>query len=149
MLVRAGFNVYTVFQANVRRQQNFFTAVDRISDVVEAPLGARVIAGVGEIVALVSTGHPHRSFGAIIQHDLLGQTKAQVFLEELAVGFDVDSEAIPVIETAHVDTARRKSLSLVLERWPLFRRRLIPLRIVIKLDLMSIGVLAEKRRAVR
>src|SRR5215469_18362890 len=143
------FNVNAVFQANVRCQQHLFAAVDGISNVVQPSLYARLIARVGEVVALVRTRHPDGGFRAIVHDDLLGQTKAQVLFEELAVGFDIDRKSIPVIQPPHVDTTCGKFLCLVLEGGPLSRRRLIPLCFIVKLDPVSVRVLAKKRRAMR
>ena len=111
VLVRAGFDEDAVFQENVGGAQNILAGIDGVGDVVEAAARAGMVAGVGEIVALVAHRHPHRGFGAVVQHDLLGQPAAEIFLEENAVGLDVDREAIEMIEAAHIDAARRKALA--------------------------------------
>src|SRR6516225_1602303 len=147
--MRTGFNVDAIFQANIRRKQNFLATIDCISDVVEPSLRAGVVTRVCKIVALVRTRHPDRGFRAIVQENLFGQTKAQVLFEKLAVGFDIDREPIPMIETPYVDAPRGKFLRLVLEGRPQLRRRLIPLGFIIKLNFMSVWVLAEKPRTMR
>src|SRR5262252_2436947 len=53
MLVRTGFDIDAVLEEDVRSAQDLLAAVDGVGDVVEAALLAVVIAGVGEVVALV------------------------------------------------------------------------------------------------
>jgi hypothetical protein len=84
--------------------------------VVEATFHAMSFARVGEVVALVRAGQPHARFRAVIQHDVLGQAKAQIALEELSIGLHVDRDAIEVVEPAHIDPPRWEALRLVLER---------------------------------
>src|SRR6516162_10302403 len=116
---------------------------------MQPPLGARMVARVGKVVALVRASHPDSRFRAVIHHDLLGQAKAEVFLEKLAISRDVHSETVPMIQAAHVDAARREPLRLVFQRWTQLGWRLIPLCFAIELDLMPVRVLAEECRAVR
>jgi hypothetical protein len=67
-----------------------------------------VVAGIGEVVALVRHRHPHCGFGAVVEHDLLGETAAQIVLEEQPVRLDIDREAVEMIEPANVDAPRGK-----------------------------------------
>jgi len=108
-----------------------------------------MVARIGEVVALVRAGHPHGGFRAVVQNDLLGQPEAQVLLEKRAVAFDVYGQAIPMIEAAHVDATRGKALGLILQGRAQLWRSLVPLRFVVKLDLMAVWVITHKRRTVR
>ena len=105
-----------------------------------------MVAGIGEVVALVRHRHPHRRFRAVVEDDLLGGAQAEIILEEQAVRLDVDGEAIEVVEPAHVDAARGKALRLVLQRRLQLRRRLVPFGLVIELDDVAVGVAATERR---
>ena len=83
-----------------------------------------------------------------IQHDLLGQAESQIVVEEFAVGLDIDSQPVEMIQPAHVAAARGKPLGLILERGPQRRRSLIPLRFVVQLDLVPVRVAAYEGGAV-
>ena len=104
---------------------------------------------VGEIVALVGAGHPHGGFDAAVEHDLLGEPEAEIFLEKRAVGFDVHGQSVQVIQPANVHAARRKALRLIFQRRLQSGGGFIPLRFVIELDFVAVGILADKGRAVR
>lgn len=107
---------------------------------------AGMVERIGEVVALVRHRQPHRGFTAVVEDDLLGEAAAEVILEELAVRFDVDGEAVEVIETADIDPARRKALrpgsSARVSAW----RRLIPFGLVIELDDVAVGIAAAEGR---
>src|SRR5262245_15522784 len=107
-----------------------------------------MIACIGEVVALVRRRHPHSGFGAVVEHDLLGQHETEIVLEELAVGLDVDSQTIEVIDAPYVDAASRKSLCLILERRLLIARRLVPFGVVIDFKSMAIRILEDESLAV-
>ncbi len=115
VLVRTGFDMHAVLQEDVGGAQNLLAAVDREGDVMQAALGAGAVARIGEVVGLVGRRHPHRAFGAVIEHDLLGGAEAEIILEEQPVGLDVDRKRVPVVETAHIAAARRKTLRLVFQ----------------------------------
>ena len=55
VLVRAGLDVDAVLQEDVGGAQDLLAAVERVGDVVEAARLAVVVAGEGEVVALVAT----------------------------------------------------------------------------------------------
>src|SRR5581483_3587178 len=97
VLVGTGFDVDAVLQTDVSGQEDLLAAVDGICDVVQASPGSGVVARIGKIVTLVGAGHPHRSFRAVVHHDLLGQAEAEVLLKELAVRFDVHCQPVPVV----------------------------------------------------
>ena len=78
------------------------------------------------------------------EHDLLGKTEAEIILEENPVGFDVDREAVQMIEPAHIDAARGISLGLILQRRLQFRTAPVPLGFVIELDLVAVRILADE-----
>src|SRR6202035_2161971 len=140
VLMRSGFDRDAGFEKDIGRAKNILAAVERISDVVEAPFHAMRLLRVGEVVALIRCREPHARFLARIEHDLLGEAKAEIFLKELSIGAHIHGEAIEMIEPSHIDTARRKPLSLVLQRRPQRLWRLIPLRLVVKLDDMPVRV---------
>ena len=148
VLVRPGLDEDAVLQEDVGGAQNLLAAVERIGDVMEAALGAGVVARIGEVVGLVGHRHPDRGFGAVIENDGLGQPEAEIVLEEDPVGLDVDRQPVPVVEPAHIAAARRKALRLVLQRWLLVGRRLVPLGLVVKLDHVAVRILAHEGLAV-
>src|SRR5579859_6143030 len=98
MLMRTGFDIDPVLQKNVRGPQNILAAVERVSEMVETARRSGMVARIGEVVTLVRDRHPHRSFGTVVEHDLLRQPASQIFFEENPVGLDVDRQAIEVIE---------------------------------------------------
>src|ERR1700758_929455 len=53
VLVRPGFDMDTVLQKDIGGAQDLLAAVERIGDVVKAPLLAVMVTRIGEIVALV------------------------------------------------------------------------------------------------
>src|SRR6516165_3821594 len=116
MLVRAGLDIDVVLEKDIGGAQDFLAAVDGVGDMMEAAFLAVMVAGIGEIVALVRHGHPHRSFRTVVEHDLLGGAAAEIVLEEQTVGLDVDGEAIEMVEPTHIDAAGGKALRLVLQR---------------------------------
>jgi len=79
---------------------------------------------------------------------LLGEAATQVFLKENAIRFDVDGEAIEMIEAPYVDAAGRESHGLVFQRGAQLGRRHIPLGLIVDLDLVSVGIVEGKRGAV-
>jgi hypothetical protein len=83
---------------------------------------------------------PHAHFLARVQHDLLGETEAQIVLEELAIGPDIDREAVEMVEPANIRAAGGIALGLVFQRGTQDLRRLIPLGFMVKFDHMPIGV---------
>ena len=83
---------------------------------MEATFHAMRLARIGKIVALVRAGQPHAGFRAVIQHDTLGETKAQIALEKLPVGLHVNGKAVEVVEPAHIHSACWIALRLVLQR---------------------------------
>ena len=115
---------------------------------MQPALGAGVVAGIGEVVGLVGGGHPHAGFGAVVEHDLLGQHEAEIVLEEFAVGLDVDGEPVEVVDAARVDAARRIGLRLVLERRLELGRRLVPFGLVIDLEPVAVRILEHEGLAV-
>src|SRR5665213_3047252 len=115
---RMGLDLDSVLQENIGGEQDLLTAVDGVRHVMEAALGSGGVLRIGEVVALVGAGHPHRRFDACIQDDLLSEAESQVVLEELAIGLDIDRQAVPVIQASDVAAARRKALGLILERRP-------------------------------
>ena len=88
-------------------------------------------------------------FGAVIENDLLAKAEAEILLEELAIGFEVYGKAIPMVEAADVGAAGRELLRLILQLWTQFGRSLIPLRFLVQLDLVAVGILAHESRSVR
>jgi hypothetical protein len=106
--MRAGLDEHTILEKDIGGAQNFFAAVERVSDVMKAPARAGVVARIGEIVALIRECDPHRGFTAVVQNDLLGETAAEIVLEKLAVGFDVDGQPVEMVQTANVGAARGK-----------------------------------------
>src|SRR5690349_17543689 len=113
VLVRAGLDLDSVLQENIGGEQNFLAAVDRVGYVMEAALGSSRVLGIRKVVAFVSAGHPHGGLDAAVEHDLLGEAKAQVVFEKFAIGLDIHGQAVPVIQAAYVATARRESLGLI------------------------------------
>ena len=53
-----------------------------------------------------------------------------------------------MVEPAHIDAARREALRLVLQRRTQGRRRLVPFRLVVKLDQMPVRIAETEGRAV-
>jgi hypothetical protein len=125
-----------------------FPRVERKGHVVEPVLGAGVIAGRGEVVGLVGGRHPHAGFGAVVEHDLLGEPKAEIVFEEFAVALDVGRQAIEVVDAPHVATARRITLRLILQRRLLVCRRLVPFGVIIELDQVAVRIPAGEGLAV-
>src|SRR4051795_12277449 len=74
--------------------------------------------------------------------------EAQIALEELPVGLYIDREAVEVVEPAHIDAARRIALRLVLQGGAEFGRRLVPLRLIVKLDQVLVRIAEPVSRAV-
>ena len=134
MFMRAGFDGNAGFQKDICSAKNVFAAIESISDVMEASLYAMCLLRVGEIVALVGRGQPHSGFLAGVEHDLLRQAKAEIVLEEFSVRFDINSEAIEVVEPPHIDAARGVTLRLVLQCRTECIGCLVPLRFVIDFD---------------
>src|SRR3712207_1491293 len=110
--------------------------------MVEAPLGPRVVAGEGEVIALIGKRHPHPGLNTVVLDDLLGEPAAEILLEEDAVRANVRCQAIQVVETPHTDAARREALSLVLQGRLQLRWSHIPFSLVIELDHVSVGITA-------
>src|SRR3954471_23160081 len=117
VLMRAGLDEHTILEKDIGGAQNFFAAVERVSDVMKAPARAGVVARIGEIVALIRECDSHRGFTAVVQNDLLGETAAEIVLEKLAVGFDVDGQPVEMVQTANVGAARGEN------RWAWFSMR--------------------------
>jgi len=140
VLVWPGLDVDAVFQKDIGRFQHILAAIERVGDVVEATFDAMRFARVGEIVALVRAGEPHAGFRAVIEHDAFGETKAQIALEELAVGLHVDGEAVEVVEATYVDPTCREALRLIFKRRSQGWRRLVPLGLVVKLNQVPVGI---------
>src|SRR6185437_3038485 len=136
VLVRARFDIDAIFEKDIRCQQHLFSAVNSISDVMETSFRSGIVARIGEIVRFVGAGHPYSGLGAIVENDLLREPEAKILFEKFAIGFDVHSKCIPMIEAADVNATGRKSLGLILQSRTQFRRRFIPLCFVIKLDLV-------------
>ncbi len=114
--MRAGLYIDAVLQKNIGSAQHIFTCVEREGDVVQTSLGSGMVARVGEIVTLVRRGHPHAGLRAIVEYDLFGQHEAEIVLKKLAIGFDVGSQAIEMVDPTHINATRRKLLGLVFER---------------------------------
>src|SRR5882724_8700968 len=146
VLVRAGLDMDAVLQEDVGGAQDFLAAVERVGDVMKAAGRIGVIVRIGEVVTLVRHRHPHRGFGAVVEHDLFGQPAAEIVFKKEAVGFDVDRETIEVIEPANVDAARGKPLRLIFQGGLEFGRRLVPLGLVIEFDDVTVRIAATKRR---
>src|SRR6185437_9377731 len=91
---------------------------------------------------------PDAGLGAVVEHDPLGETEAEIVLEEFAAGGDVGGEAVPVVEPAYVAAARGKALRLILQGRLEFWRRLVPLRVEIELDDVAVRILADEGLAV-
>jgi hypothetical protein len=77
-----------------------------------------------------------------------GEAKAQIVLEELPVGLNVDREAVEVVEPAYIHAAGRKALRLVLQRPSQRGRRLVPLRLIVELDHVPVRIAELVGRAV-
>ena len=103
-----------------------------------------MIAGEGEVVALVGQRHPHAGLGAVIEDDLLGEPASEIGLEEDAVRADVCGETVEMVEPADIDAACRETLRLVLQGRLELGRRSVPLRLVIELDQVPVRVAAEE-----
>jgi hypothetical protein len=97
-------------------------------------------ARIGEVVALVRGGQPHAGLGAVVEHDLLGETKAERLLEELAIGLDVRGQAVEVVKPAHVHAPARDALRLILQGGPQIFRRLVPLGLVVDLQQVAVRI---------
>ncbi len=138
--MRPGLDVDAVLQEDIGRPQDVLTAIERVGDVMEATFDAMRFARVGQVVALVRAGEPHAGFRTVIEHDAFGETKAQIALEELAIGLNVDGKAVEVVEAAHVHAARREALRLVLERRPQGFGCLVPLGLVVELNQVPVRV---------
>src|SRR5262245_42860444 len=147
MLVGPGLDVNAILEKNIGGTKHILARIEREGDVVQAALGAGVVARVGKIVALVGRRHPHAGFAAIVEHDLLGQLEAEIVLEEFAVGLDVNRKPVEMVNPANIDAARGKTLRLVLERGPEFRRSLVPLGFVIDLEIVAVRILEHERLA--
>ena len=148
VLVRAGLDIDSRFEKDIGGAQDILAAIDRVGQMMKTALRAGVVGGVGEIVALVGARHPHGGFAAVVEHDLLGKTEAEVLFEENPVGLDVGGQAVQMVQPPDIDAAGGISLRLILQRRTKFGRRLIPLGLVIQFDLMAVRILAEERRAV-
>jgi hypothetical protein len=148
MLVRSGLDFNSVFQKNICGKQDFLTAVESISHVMQASLGARCISRVCKIVGLVGTSHPHSGLYSRIEHNLFRQAKSEVVLKEFAIRLDVYSETVPVVQATDIAAARRKTLSLILQRRAERPGRLILLRFIIKLYVVAVWIPAQERRTV-
>ena len=140
MLVRPGFDRHTGFEEDVGRAQDLLAAIEREGDVVEAAGDAVGFLGEGEVVALVVRRQPHAGFLAGVEFDPLRAAQAQIALEELAAGADIDGQAVEVIDAADVDATGGKALRLVLQRRAELGGRLIPLGVVIELEDVAVGV---------
>src|SRR5262245_66448845 len=81
MLVGPGLDVDAILEKNISGTKHVLARIEREGDVVQTALGAGVVARVGKIVALVGCCHPHAGFGAVVEHDLLGQLEAEIVLE--------------------------------------------------------------------
>ena len=132
------------FKKNIGSKQNFLARIERVGDVMEAALGAGMIAGIGEVVGFVGRGQPDAGLAAVVHDDALGETEAEIILEEFAAARDIGGKPVPVIDAPHVAAARRETLRLVLQRRFLVRRRVIPFGVVIELDDVAVGILADK-----
>src|SRR5271166_277658 len=102
---------------------------------------------VGEVVALVGRSEPHSRLLPGIEHDLLGETEAEIFLKELAVRLHVDGEAVEVVEPANAHPARGIALRLILERGAKLLGRLVPARLVVELHDVAVGIVETISRA--
>src|SRR5262249_5572866 len=147
MFVRSSLDVDAIFQKDVCGAQYILACIERESHVVQASFRAGVIARIRKIIALVSRGHPHAGLGAIVKHNLLGKHEAEKVLEELAVGLNVNSKAIEVIDPPHIDSARGKSLCLIFECRFEVGRCLIPFGFIIDLEFVTIRIFEHKRLA--
>src|SRR4029079_12652454 len=74
--------------------------------------------------------------------------KAEIVLEEFAVGLDVHCQAVEVVDAPHVDAASRKLLRLVLERGPQFARWFVPFGAVVDLESVAVRILEDERLSV-
>src|SRR5262249_2668727 len=83
-----------------------------------------------KVIAFVRRGHPHACLGAVVEYNLLGQHEAEIVLKKFAVGFDVDSKSVEMIDASHVYSARRITLRLLFECWREFGGSLIPFGLV-------------------
>ena len=144
VLVRTGLDVDTIFQADIRGQQHFFPAINRVCYMVKSSLRSGVVARVGEVIAFIRARHPQGGFRSVIKDNLLRQAKAKILFEELAIGLDVNGQAVPMVEAADIDATRGKALGLILQRRPQVRWSFIPLGFVVELDPVPVGILAEK-----
>src|SRR4029077_19169155 len=148
VFVRPRLNKDSVLEEDISSTQHVLARIERERDVVQASLGAGVIARIGEIVTFVGRGHPHSGFGAVIEHNLLRQHEAEIVLEELPVRLDVDSESVEMIDTTRVDPARRIFLSLVFERGFQLGRCVVPFGLIVDLEFVAVGILENKCFAV-
>ena len=150
VLVRAGLDVDAVLEEDVGGAQDLLAAVERVGDVVEAAGRAGSGRGYRRSRRTCCSTSSSTSPASVPSLSTICSVspQAEIVLEEQAVGLDVHREAIEVIEPADVDAARGKPLRLVLQRGLQFRRRLVPLGLVVELDDVAVGVAAAEGRPV-
>src|SRR5581483_8928987 len=115
VLVRSRLDIDAILEKYVGSAQHILACVQGKRHVMQAPVGARIVARISEVIALVRRGHPHAGFSAVVEHDLLRKHEAEIFLKEFAVGLDIHGQSIEVIDATNVDATGGKFLCLVLE----------------------------------
>ncbi len=148
MFMRAGFDEHAIFEENVGGEQHFLPAIERVGDMVETSARTGVVARVGEIVSLVGGGHPDSGLAAVIHHDALGETEAEIVFKEFTARRNIGGQAIPMVEPAHIAAARRKALRLIFQGRLQLGRRFVPFGVVVEFYHMPVGVLADEGFAV-
>ncbi len=138
--MRARLDMDSVLEKDVGRLQHLLAVIDRIGDMVEAPPLPRVVARIGDVVALVVHGEPAAAILATVQQDLLRDAAAERLRHEVADRADILRQQVEMVDPPHAAAASVVALRLVLERWPLGGRRFVLPRLEIDLEDMVVGV---------
>src|SRR5690606_36172854 len=147
VLVRPGLDEDAVVEEDVGGAEDVLAGVGRERDVVEASAAARPVPRVDEVVGLVGEREPASGDGAVVQADLLGGVPAQHVPQELGARLDLGGQEVDVVEAADAHAHRRVRLRLVLQGRRQLRRRLVPLRLPVDLQLVPVRVAEHVGRA--
>src|ERR1700722_4022307 len=106
--------------------------------MVQAPVQARVVGAVDQLMRGDRQAHPGTGFAAVVIDDLLIQAEAKLLLGKSPVGSDVSGQDIHVVEPLDGGTAPDVALRDVLERRPELGWGLISLALVGQLQQMTV-----------
>src|SRR5690606_15925731 len=140
VLVRARLDMDAVFQKDIRCAQDILTAVDSVSDVVEATGYAVVIFGIGDIIALVVDGEPAAAQPSIVELDLLRHTTSKSLGHEVADGRDILRQQVQMVDPAHTNTASVIALGDILESGTFGLGRHVERRVEIEFENVTIRI---------